>query len=536
VDVRNNSRSPLRDPVVRLAAALALAWMVGYALATSVVDPGELSGKLLADLVYPLPLAAGILAGILAVRRAEGRARRFWIVLLVAFALDLGANLVWTWIELVQGREVPYPSLADLLWIAGYPAAFVAIYVGFWRGSSLRVSRAWLDGSVLAAAVGYVGYVVLIEPQLEWGASLGTAVGIAYPLGDIVLVTLLASIAFCHSRLPLPLVLMALAWLSAGFGDIGYTYVESLNGYASGGWLDLAWQLEYVLFFVAAVSAVRFPAAGRERRLARDPGMVPVLIGAAVTVVFIAVEGADGDFQAGAAAVLVYVVAAVVLRLLLTSREKGGIARELERALEEQERLAITDQLTGLHNRRFFEESLRLEVERTLRSRRSLGLLVFDLDHFKQVNDRHGHPAGDLVLRETARRLQDCVRSSDVVARHGGEEFVILLPETDGEVLLELGERCRRAITERAFDVGEGERITVTISAGGATLPGDAAGGVALVRAADRALYRAKGRGRDRVEIGARRAGRGLQHAVGSGRRPGAAGGPSRVARGGRLR
>ncbi len=152
--------------------------------------------------------------------------------------------------------------------------------------------------------------------------------------------------------------------------------------------------------------------------------------------------------------------------------------------------LATTDPLTSLANRRSFRERLEAECARSARAGIPLGLALVDLDHFKRVNDTHGHQAGDAVLRELARRLRRCARREDIVARIGGEEFAWLLPEADLDAAMEAAERLRRRIAGEPFAIVG--RITASI--GVATLQ---AGPDELVRDADRALYRAKDGGRD---------------------------------------
>ena len=164
------------------------------------------------------------------------------------------------------------------------------------------------------------------------------------------------------------------------------------------------------------------------------------------------------------------------------------IPARLEQALREQEQLAVMDSLTGLYNRRFLDAELQLELGRGARSQEPVGILLCDLDHFKQINDRYGHLVGDSVLCEVARRLIGAVRNGDVVARYGGEEFMVLLPGGDKELLKELGERCRRAFEDAPFRLPGGYEAQVTISIGGACWPEDASNARELFEAADSAL------------------------------------------------
>lgn len=170
-------------------------------------------------------------------------------------------------------------------------------------------------------------------------------------------------------------------------------------------------------------------------------------------------------------------------------------------------RSGFTDALTGWHNRRYLEARLGEEIARSARDGTSLACLMIDVDHFKRVNDEHGHLAGDDVLSQVARRIDAEVRSSDVSARYGGEEFIILLPGTDAVAGRALAERIRKAVARAPFAFGAGGSLDVTVSigvadvkAGGAPTGADAAvAGERLIERADRALYEAKAGGRNLV-------------------------------------
>ena len=161
--------------------------------------------------------------------------------------------------------------------------------------------------------------------------------------------------------------------------------------------------------------------------------------------------------------------------------------------LEEIQHLAATDALTGIANRGTFQRTLSQELSRAERSGGTVGLVMFDIDHFKKLNDTHGHQAGDEVLRGVGRLLDTSSRPYDTPARYGGEEFAVVLPDSDADTALMVGERLRAAIEAAPF------APPVTVSVGVATFPRDAADGEALIRAADEALYASKHGGRNRV-------------------------------------
>jgi len=202
----------------------------------------------------------------------------------------------------------------------------------------------------------------------------------------------------------------------------------------------------------------------------------------------------EGRFEPGMATDFIGRLAAIV-----------GICLENVTNSERLKHLGLTDPLTGVHNRRYFDQRLREEVSRAQRQGFPLSCLFLDVDHFKQVNDRHGHQTGDGVLREVAGRVKDQLRSIDVLGRYGGEEFAILLVHTDMASALAIAERIRHCIAEQRFKGEGGETLVATLSAGVATLhdcnrtQNAETLALQLVARADQALYRAKQGGRNRV-------------------------------------
>ncbi len=186
--------------------------------------------------------------------------------------------------------------------------------------------------------------------------------------------------------------------------------------------------------------------------------------------------------------------------LLQAVGHQVGVAIENARLYGETQRLSITDALTGLHNRRALEERLQEELRRAQRYHHPLSLIMADIDYFKQYNDTHGHPQGDVILRQVAGLLQAQARETDFVARYGGEEFLIIMPETSKAAGMEMAERIRTGMGRNQFAHAEtqpGGRLTISL--GVAAFPEDLTGASDLLQKADNALYNAKHAGRDRV-------------------------------------
>ncbi|GMU61418.1 MAG: hypothetical protein AMXMBFR34_31810 [Myxococcaceae bacterium] len=161
-------------------------------------------------------------------------------------------------------------------------------------------------------------------------------------------------------------------------------------------------------------------------------------------------------------------------------------------------RLTTVDGLTQVSNRRYFEDTLDRELSRCRRYQRSLSMVLVDVDHFKKINDTWGHLAGDAVLKEVATTIRSRIRREDVIARFGGEEFALLLPEIDLKGAVSMAEKVRKLVEKHRFQFDR-EAIPVTVSAGVAALAKRNEQGAALVKRADEKLYEAKDKGRNKV-------------------------------------
>jgi diguanylate cyclase (GGDEF)-like protein len=186
-------------------------------------------------------------------------------------------------------------------------------------------------------------------------------------------------------------------------------------------------------------------------------------------------------------------------RVLSILAGQAAVTLERGQVLRSLEEMAITDGLTRLYNHRYFDMRLDHELKRARRYNLPASLLMIDLDHFKQVNDRHGHATGDGVLSETGALLRRSVRETDIVARYGGEEIAVLLTQTALQDALITAERVRSVVAEYAFRSTDGAPLSLTVSIGVAGFPAHAADAEALLKEADAALYAAKEGGRNRV-------------------------------------
>ena len=459
---------------LRRAAAVA----TGVYLAALLVGPrGHHVWRELVLQVLAIELCAAYV-WVLAVRERRLRAWRVPIALWVTF-FGLG-NVVANWhTGDVQPQGSIVPSL--VLYVVCYPNALVA--TGLLLRGRLRAARVGpaVDATVGALAIGALFVAFVVPPAVSTAREGGVPVALvlAFPVCDAVVAALMvASIALSGPE-------RVSAWYALGvalFGSADWWFVISVSTgvWRTGTWADGVWVLG-----AAVVALLAAPAPDGAGRTASRAWTATALVGpflAALVALAVLVVGTRRPLPAAGVALAATAVLAVLGRLAL--------AYATERRHADERVLARTDELTGLLNRRGLYEALDGALEP---GSAPLAVLLADLDGFKQVNDTHGHAAGDRLLREVARRLAACVPPDAVVARLGGDEFAVLVSGDDArEAGAALAARIASAV-ERPVDLGAA-RVVVCASVGVAVAP-DASGPVPrgdLLHRADLAMYAAK--------------------------------------------
>jgi diguanylate cyclase (GGDEF)-like protein len=405
--------------------------------------------------------------------------RRAWLALGVGLLLWALGQAYYS-VFLYYASPAPFPSPADVGFLAFYPASYLALVLLLRVRVAQLEPLAWVDGLIGALAVAGVAAALIFPPVLEalGGSPLGVTVSLAYPCSDLVLLGMLSGVfAASKWRTDGTWLLIAGALLLFAASDVVYLSVggqstAALN-VASVGW-PLAFLLLAAASWLPATASDATAARSERRRIAAPLAMGLVGVGLLVVGSFVSIGVAA---TACAAACLV----AVLLRLAITFDQNTHI-------LEVTEIKAVTDALTGLANRRRLMADLEDAVSAS--PPRAMVLALFDLDGFKAYNDSFGHPAGDDLLRRLGRRLASAVEPYGRAYRLGGDEFCVLA-STDDLSAQAICDAAEAALSER------GRGFAITASWGKVLIPVEVTTSTDALRVADRRMYAKKGRRAD---------------------------------------
>jgi diguanylate cyclase (GGDEF)-like protein len=419
-----------------------------------------------------------------------------WTALLLGIVLWVGGDAVWNCYRWITGREAPFPSAPDVLYLLAYLPLLVAIAL-LVRGGRPRTSDL-VDASIVGLAAGLLIWFAAIAPSAEahQSSTLAAAVTVTYPTMDYLLLVGVIQLAFAGG-----LRNTSVRWATAAFAtvlvtDVIYARMRIDSSFTAGSWVNAGYFAFYVLLGAAALS----PSASATAESAGSPYgrltlprlalLTAALLATPATIGFDAATHVNDVRVLALIGALIAVLVLLRLSLLFVERDELDLQRRAAQLALTQ--MAYQDGLTRLANRRALYESMAEAMAQA--GDRCTGLLFVDLDGFKAVNDTHGHAAGDAVLAEVASRLRGIVRGDDLVARHGGDEFVVMLrnlPEATSDHLTEQkADRVRAALgSPISTDAGE---FVLGASIGIALHPRDGATPDELIRVADQRMYVAK--------------------------------------------
>jgi diguanylate cyclase (GGDEF)-like protein len=427
--------------------------------------------------------AVFMLCGVTVLLRARrGGQRTPWLLLGAGLTLYATGSIYFN-IASRGGVELAFPSMADALWLLLYPLTYASLAVLLHRRLTSLRAAVWLDGLIAGGVVAAVVAALVFNSVFDLTSAGGAAsvARLAYPVGDLIALGVVIAAWSVGGHRPDPFWVM----LGTGFGllalgDSSYVVQAAHGTWQPGNALDYPYAIATLLIAGAAWVPQR-----RERdRGAGDTSSVRIPVASGLAALTLTSVSVLIEMNPLATVLSLLTMLAVVMRL---GSSQGRLNRQ-SRALAT---LAATDPLTGLPNHRTVHERLAAELRRAKGIASPLAVVALDIDHFKTLNDTYGHTEGDAALQAIARVLSDQVSGRRLVGRVGGEEFVLLLPDTDAGEAFAVAERCRAALMGLTVH-GAG----VSCSAGVASFPDDDETGVRLLELADGALYWAKRSGR----------------------------------------
>jgi diguanylate cyclase len=458
--------------------------------------------------------AAPITGGALCLRRSRtrtGRLRWGWVLLGCSAILWGSGGVVWAVYELHLGVAVPFPSPADVCYLGSVPltVAGLVLLTGprtGWQGGL----RAVLDGALVASSLLFLSWQLVLGPVVEAGSGppLDRAVALAYPASDVLTATLaLLAVSRVRGQARVVMSLLGAGLALVAVSDSAFAWFVTQGAYATGNLFDTGYVAGFLLVGAAALHPADEHAVEADETVGMLSLVLPYLPGVGVVVVLIGLELTGRPLQGVLFWLALVILVLVFVRQLLSFRVNLLLQRRLQDslgALREREsrleHLAHHDPLTGLPNRTLFAAV----SERLLHGPSPVpcALLVIDLDDFKDVNDSHGHQAGDELLVAVAQRLAASARQSDCVARIGGDEFAMILADVGSRAdTRALAERVRGVLDEPVRLAGRTVRVGASI---GVAHSDDGPDVGTLLRLADLAMYQAKRDGKDRLSTAGR--------------------------------
>jgi diguanylate cyclase len=496
--------------------ALAALLTAGYGLA-HLTGPSWMKG----EFVFTLIGGSSVVALILGARRNSRRSRPGgWAPLYLLAAgqgLFVTSDVLAYNYERLFGTAMPFPSIADPFHLAFYPFLVVGMLALIHERGENRDRSGLIDALIVTLALATLLWVYLIAPYAHDHTLplLGRITSMAYPSMDILVLAVVARLAAgSHRREPaFALLLSGAVVMLLTDGAYGWKLLD--GGHTTGGVLDTGWGIYYVLLGAAALHPsmrrLSTPGPDADARLTR--ARLALLACASLTAPLLIVlreamrEPLDLYVLVGSSAAMFALVLARMASIFRHNEElaKQMVALTEERAQAELEHQAFHDTLTGLPNRALFRDRVAHALAGQRRDRLPVAVLFMDIIDFKNVNDGLGHAVGDTVLRELARRLEDCMRPVDTAARIGGDEFAILIHDTESELhAVEIAQRVMDAL--HAPIALDGMSATIATSVGIAfsdhgTIADKDADADELMGNADAAMYMAKESGLDGYQV-----------------------------------
>ncbi len=440
-------------------------------------------------------LLAGVFGIILLLQPfLDHRLRRGWFFLTLAAFSNVIAEVIWLYLESIQQVE-PFPSIADLFYLLYYPLTLMGVLLLPFAPMRRRdQTLLWLDLGIIVLAGGMLFGYFLIGPISDLkvtASSLERIVALSYPVGDLMLFVGLASLFQRDlNRIGRGVLFLLMgSMVTLTFADVSFAYLELHENHSTPPVLNVLWLGAAMLLLGATAQQlaaakwspkINTTAPPRPMNLVRL--LLPYVAAGIGPVLLLVALNQNVGLQKSIRGLLFGTVAAVTLVLL----RQYLVLIENVQLFQQMQKLAMVDSLTGVYNRHSFNERFQEEVARVYQNNRPLSLLLMDVDDFKKINDTYGHLQGDLVLQTIAQALSRNLRKMDVLARFGGDEFVVLLPNLKLSEAEQVAARLEQAVSTQGI-AGHPFRISM-----GLVEYKKGQSSQAMLEKADQALYSQK--------------------------------------------
>lgn len=457
-------------------------WFSGFKLSSSSEETASSLGLIL------LALLGAILGAVIALSKKYPKAiRQTWLLIGLASLCNCLAEILWYYYTR-KGID-PFPSLADVFYLLFYPLLLAGVLsLPYLPSKNQHRMMIWLDMSIVMVVGGMLIWTYILGPVVTQSeAGVAGLISLAYPLGDFLILAGLVSLIQrdLDSMGRTKVVLLAVSMIATGLADLLFALLQNEGTNIPIVYMNALWMVSSWALMMAASWQILQPTIDANTEVVTFLPVIRNYIIYLVPIlgVLLAVNAMTSVISMDQK--LVGTVILTILLLILIYSRQGIVLHENRQLYQKMENLAITDALTTLYNRHSFNETINREINRTKRNGHDLALLIIDVDNFKYINDTFGHLKGDLVLHNIAVALKNSVRKTDFLARYGGDEFVLILPETNLEDAKLVSIKIQKLVKEMFLQDNLGVSIGIALYKPDMTEQ-------ALVSEADADLYQQK--------------------------------------------